>query len=547
MKLLERIEPVDAGGVTALTSTGNAAFFTYANGSSLGWKLTPNGSGCAVSATTSTPLRIVLDIREQYDSPGMGREYVISPEMGGALVSYRDKTMDATTFIHLRCKEEIRYKGEWVEVAYPRDAARNSEPSKLYAYVLGESTSTLLAFGYGITPEEARKQSAASSKQRVSAPRVGADLSHDTLMAEVTTARVSVAQSLRWLQAPDGIWAGLPWFHQVWSRDELIAALGFSRAQQLELIRSYLGKELINGELPTFLGSGTTCADGVAWLCLLIKEYGAQSLPAEEKTRLIHFLERARAGLLETRTARHGLIYSGHNATWMDTIGREGYRIEIQAGYALMLSLLYELTGAQAYSQEHASFLGRIREYYWRRGYLADGLNDDTIRPNVFLAYLLEPEILSETLWLHCFDAALNALRLEWGGLSSVDTSDSRFHATSTGQNNLSYHNGDSWFFVNNMSAVAMHRLNGRRYSHVITGILQSSTHEILWHNLAGHPGEISSAGLLDSWGCGIQAFSGGPYLWLLAELETQSAHGKELINTFWDSTNASTSSTFFS
>ena len=71
------------------------------------------------------------------------------------------------------------------------------------------------------------------------------------------------------------------------------------------------------------------------------------------------------------------------------------------------------------------------------------------------------------------------------------------------------------------------------------TGLIeQSSTEEVLWHNMLGHAGEISSASRLESYGCGIQAFSAGTYLALIEELEVYS--GKQTLDStsfFWEST----------
>ena len=97
---------------------------------------------------------------------------------------------------------------------------------------------------------------------------------------------------------------------------------------------------------------------------------------------------------------------------------------------------------------------------------------------------------------------------------------DARFKGTTTGQDNVSYHNGDSWFFVNNMAAIAMHRLDEEYFAGNIESLLKSSTDEVLWEHKLGYPGEISSANQLESFGCGLQGFSGGTYLALLRELK---------------------------
>lgn len=550
-KLIERIEIVDPQGyalpVTTITNTGASIFWEYENGLKLGWKLLNNLSGLTVRTSATCSLRVILDIRHMYGHPEFGRQYEVREQSGGVLISYRDETLTQSLFMHIRSREPMALLQAWEAVSYPRDAARHSPPEELYVLNLGTVTTSLLGIGYGRTAEEAIRTSLAATKQKPNAPRVGIRHTLDTLVSQVNTARLSVTQSLRWLESPTGLWAGLPWFHQVWSRDELITGLGLNRDLQQTMIRQYLGRELENGELPTYIGSGTTCSDGVGWLCLLVREFGEHNLDLETKERLLQFLSTAHKGLTDYRQAQHGLIRSGYNATWMDTIGREGYPLEIQCMYALLLELLHSLTEDPAYEQERLHMLGTIRQHFWTDTYLADMLNDPVKRPNVFLAYLCQPDLLSQQLWQGCFDTVLEAIKTDWGALASIDHADPRYHPRSTGQDNQSYHNGDTWFFVNHLAAVALLRLNQHRYGKTITGILESSTNEILWHNMIGHPGEIASATTLDSWGCGCQAFSGGTYLMLLKELEGYSnGQSRDSIAFFWDSTAASTKESFF-
>jgi len=548
-KLLERVEVLDAAGnplpVIGITNTGFSIFWEYEGGLKLGFKLLNILSGLTVRASQTCRLRINLDTRGIYAHPDFGRSFKCEQNTNGLAVTYKEGK--SSTYLHLRAHQNFDLTEKWVAQKYPRDTARNSAPDTLYTFELGTVETDSLTIGYGDTPEDAARISLAATKQRPTPPPVGISHTLDTLVNHVNTARSTVNQALRWLETSDGLWAGLPWFHQVWARDELITGLGLNRSLQHELIDQYVGRKLYDGELETFIGSKSSCSDGVGWLCLLVREFGEFNLSHETRERLLHFLLAAHKGLVKKRLASNGLIRSGHNSTWMDTIGREGYPLEIQCMYALLLDLLYSLTEDVAYEQERLKLLGIIRQYFWQEDHLSDMLDDTVKRPNVFLAYLCQPDLLTAQLWQKCFDTTLAALKTNWGGLTSVDQSDPRFHSWSSGQDNQSYHNGDSWFFINNLVAVALQRLNQRRYGTVITGILESSTDEVLWHNMIGHPGEISSAQTLQSWGCGSQAFSGGTYLMLVRELEGYSA-GQDLDSTtfFWDSTADSTADISF-
>lgn len=536
-KILERIE-IAGQPIIGLVNLGHTIFWEHHNGIRLGWKLLGNRPGLTVSASHAVPLEIHLDPRAMYQLSEWNREISATEELQGLLVRCSDPSLPKPLFLHLRTKDEIILRNEWQSVEYPRDEQRHSPPDSRYVYHLATIRTDLLAIGVGWSSTEAHQASLAASKQRSLPPNSGSNYTHETLVNQVSTAKATTLQSLRWLQSEKGIWAGLPWFHQVWARDELITALGFTREEQLEIINRYLGHPLLEGELETYLGSKSSCADGVGWLCLLAREYGLSLLPEDTRTRLQHFLQSAHTQLKTFRQSSLGLIASGHNATWMDTIGRAGYRLEIQTMYALLLEELYTLTDKEEYRREQLKMLGVIKQHFWQNGVLRDAPLDKCVRPNIFLAYLLQPSLLRRQDWQQVFDQTISQLLCPWGGLSSLSRLDPAFQNTTTGEDNKSYHNGDSWFFMNNLAAIAMHRLNTHHFGKVVLGILESSTGEILWHNMVGHPGEISSASALESFGCGLQGFSGGTYIALLQELEGYStAHGNDATSFFWEST----------
>jgi Amylo-alpha-1,6-glucosidase len=523
LKILEAIEYVKGEDavepeLSGMTVTEDAAFWEYGDGAKLGFKLAPQHAGLQVRAGRPVRLRLTLDIRKTYEHPEFERAYEVTRVAGGLVVKYSDPTLERPVYLHIATDGLMTLDGTWKEVSYPWDARRNSFPSSMHAYVLGEVTTEKLSFGIGWTADEAQAACHAAAHMPLETIGFGPSFGGDDTNDEIRTALSGAERALEWLTTPAGTYAGLPWFHQVWSRDELIAGLGMNEDGRRSILQRYVGLPLEKGELPTFTGSGTTCADGVGWFCLLLREHGIEDLSEGGAEAVITFLKDAVRGLRAERM-ENGLVNSGHNATWMDTIGRVGCRIEIQCMYALALELLARLSGDGAFEKERQSFLGLVREQFFKDGYLWDGHDDPRMRPNVFIAYLLQPELLTEEDWKSCFARAIAALSTPWGGFASLDKSDPAYKAESSGQDNLSYHNGDSWFFVNNLSAVALRRLDARVYSQTIARLIESSVEETLWKNFAGLPGEIASAQSGESWGCGIQAFSAGAFVLLAREL----------------------------
>jgi glycogen debranching enzyme len=198
--------------------------------------------------------------------------------------------------------------------------------------------------------------------------------------------------------------------------------------------------------------------------------------------------------------------------------GRAGACIEIQAlflaQFKLMKLLCKELnityTGYKALEK---MFVEKIKKSFFKDGILYDRLDDKTIRPNVFLAYYLYPELLKEEEWKKVFDSAIRVLWLEWGGFSTIDKKHELFQNKYTGENNLSYHRGDSWYWINNIAAICMRDLDYEKYKHYVDKIFAASEDNLLFGGFLGCASELSSAEKKESKGCLSQAWSSATFV----------------------------------
>jgi len=204
---------------------------------------------------------------------------------------------------------------------------------------------------------------------------------------------------------------------------------------------------------------------------------------------------------------------TGYNDT------RNGIRIEIQALRLNMYKLMYELTNEKNYLNLEIDLKEKVRKYLWNGSVLADGLNDFTIRPNIFIASYVYPSLLTNDEWSMCFENILPGLWLSWGGLATIDTGNSLFTGQYSGQDNRSYHRGDSWFWLNNLAAIVFNRVNREKFRPNTEKILEASTEEILWKGAIGNASELSSAKSLESQGCVSQAWSSSMFIELIHEL----------------------------
>ena len=371
-----------------------------------------------------------------------------------------------------------------------------------------------------------------------------------------------------------GLFAGLPWFFQFWARDTLISLKALSKINNelaKKIIFYYLDKINDDGRLPNLIGQHRSkalgSADAHGWLFFRcneiiekinrnkevinsvkksmnliknnksansarIKQYLKKCNSIIQKKEnechkiiydLESSLEKSLNGLLKFHT-KDGLEFNEALETWMDTEfkndNRKGVRIEIQALRLNMHELMFELTQNQKYKVLENILKSKVKEKFWNGKILADGLDDFTIRSNIFIAAYVYPELLTKGEWETCFDNALKSLWLDWGAVATIDKSNPLYTDTCTGEQNIkSYHRGDSWFWINNLAALVLYKLNKKKFNKSIKKIIEASTEEILWKGCIGCHSELSSAKELTSHGCFNQAWSNAMFIEMVDEV----------------------------
>lgn len=495
----------------------NAAARRYGAKAEL-YSVVPDEPVLVYEASGKDTLLVRLDMRDQFHIPQWGRDYVIGERGDVVVVRYSDDRVTEPVYLAILHDGVFRSLGSWVPLEYGRDRQRNSEPALLYEYELGEFSAKRLVFAFAANEAQAVARAEKYSgftrfdllkRERAKIERAGKDVGH----AEKEIARCGAQDALDALFIENRMLAGMPWFTKAWVRDELISLPALSKERASAVIAKYIRGDWGGGRLPVIFGGHNCCSDGLGLLSWAIL-FGGIKLDDEDKQALAFKLMRAIDELEETEN-EYGFIPSHERESWMDSLGRTGYPVETQALYSKILQLGELLTESDYYEKKRATLLKNVHTHYFIDGYLHDRLYDETMRPNVFLAALFAPELLTKAEWESCFDRVLPALWLEWGGLASVEPEHECFRDVSAGEHDTSYHNGDSWFFVNNIAALVLHNINAAKYAEYIDAILDASTTEILWHNYAGYPGEISSARALESWGCGLQGFSAAAYVYL--------------------------------
>ncbi len=493
------------------------------------------------------PVKIALDVRPSYEPFAFGRFYTLTVEGDKLLVEYtrRDQSTGEIEYqLYIAIKpEDLAYKEimAWKPVYYALDFERNSPPAEMEVFQLATIDSKKIVISFSPSREDALNEADyifdnLQGLERIQRKHISESITDEKLESkligkgskrkEAYFAYNACKLSLDQLHTGDGIIAGLPWFFQIWSRDELISLKNLPSNEKKEILFKHLGDIMEDGRIPNIYSDfPISNADAVGWLFKRIGE-SLDLFPLEERKyirdRLIESIARMNENYL-----RDGLLLNRSKETWMDTAfgddGRIGRRIEIQAMLLYMYNLAYRLTKHEK-THEHFKVLEeetlqKVRDGFWNDMILADGVGDNIIRPNIFIAAYIYPKILGMEELTTCFLNSLPALWLSWGGLSTIDKGSSLFTKKHTGEKTESYHRGDSWYYLNNLAALVLYKNDKKKFKNYIGKILSASTEEILWSGMIGHHSEVSSACKRESQGCGNQAWSNAMYIELINEI----------------------------
>lgn len=473
-----------------------------------------------------------LDCKEIFDNDVDGRFYDISEEDGCVIVSYVKKKENEIQYDYFLVIAGNDYswekKGEWSERKYSYDEQRRDPPYERYVFSALVLKGKEFVFSAGIDKAATKKTAQTALKNKDQIKKLLGEKSNDFASAshsladdeEIKLAQLAAHFSLQNLvvfneaNTPAGLYAGIPWFTQFWFRDFAISASQLDLEFERPIFLNYLDLYEKNGA-----GALSPAADTEG---LFFKVAGdlinKNALNPEEKERVIYlllkYLNESLPGKMED-----GLVMNNPKETWMDTLfkgcGRCGASIEIQALALSSFRLAYALTKDKKYAQNEYDLLRVVRMNFWDGSALSDGLKDKTIRPNVFLAYYFYHDLLLEHEWIKCFENVLSALWLSWGGLASIQKDHPNFCGTYRGceDPDQSYHNGDSWFFVNNIATLALSAVDAKKFNKEIKAIIAASTGDILWNGIAGYHSELSSANSFSPAGCLAQSWSAATYL----------------------------------
>lgn len=495
----------------------------------------PESDSLMYEMKNPTWFSLLLDVKMQFDQDEQGRFYELSEQDGCLVISYSKKTNNGQEYgLHLAISgyTELALKKEWVRQSYAWDIKRQDPPFERSVYKALSMKGSVIAFSVCRTKEEAM-QKAKSVSARAGLIKEALERETDSFAAqndqriqdaEITVAHLASRLGVRKMIVKhqdggiEGVYAGIPWFTQFWLRDFVLSASQLTHTESKIIFMRYLDEFEKQGNIGACDNQCAFGADSelLFFACASLL-HARKVFTSEEQARVTKTIEHYLNNIL-TEKIRDGLVVNGPKETWMDTQyqddGRVGSRIEIQALTMKAYHFAWQLTGNPVYRQREYELTRKVRLQFWNGVTIGDGLGDDTIRPNVFLAHLFYPELLLTHEWETVFSNTLSVLWLVWGGIATLPKKHPSYCAIdrSGADPNQSYHHGNAWFFINNIAALALVRVHAQKFKSYIDALLRSSTEDILWNGILGNHSEVSSAAYYDPRGCLAQTWSAATY-----------------------------------
>ena len=513
-------------------------------------------------------IKIDLDIKKQNNFDEWGRNYEIEEDLERGIVYVKYKKTNSKNetefelYFGIKSQNFIYHlEKKFIETNYSYSKFRGSE-FKRYIYRLMNisiSNDKKIYIGYGFSKNEVLKQINLIETHNLELKRFELNFLNDNLNKleyhkKPLIQDISLAydlssnsvyrfliENIKFNNVGRGSFAGYPWFSQMWVRDELVGLRVFINNGEYALVKNKINYylSLINNETGQIRrlndNKSDFSVDGVFWLSKRIEDF-IFFLNENKLLEKIYSIPELNKIYLKLSKSFHNIMSNFWNSekellsvkqgdSWMDTLNTN-YTLDIQVQLLSFVSSLSILSSLVNKTEEAKHFLdfedllkGKIRETYYENGKLYNDIEKTVINSNIFLAYYFEPSLFLKEDWEKIMDNSLKVLYCDWGGISSLSKKNKNFHNNYTGENNDSYHQGDVWFWINNIAAIVLNDLNEQKFRKQINSILLSSTNDILKYGCIGFASEISSASQQKSEGCFAQFWSSTTYIEMIDNL----------------------------
>ena len=461
-------------------------------------------------SNTALDTDIVLDVKKIGDERQWGRHYDIDVQDNKTIIKFTKKTdqredktngqLEYEMFVVLNTPARVLKR--WEERVYEDETHDTQSYSRLvFRAVRLWTTSLVLTASQNL-------QQALDANEKWSKGRISQN-NEQHAEQNKPIENVLSAQALKQFITKEKIITAIPDCSSN-ARSELIAlkAIAMDNSQHAVKRIIHYARALMNdGRLTEHEATEARCADGAGWLFKRCGEL-IDSFSSEEKS----FLSEKIADVIETlheRQTKDGLAFDNPMLGMCPSESRSHVTIEMQALRLATYRCAHNLTKNMLYKELEDKLQKKVRDHFWNGQQLSSGLGDSAPHPSIFLAEYIYPDLLTKEEWSICFTNLLKNLWLDWGGIAMHDT------------NSTALTDNRSYFWLNNVTAIALHNTNSELFKRHIEKIHNASKSEFLWHGCLGAHGEYSPAARLDSRGNPADLLSTATFVELLEEIKT--------------------------
>jgi hypothetical protein len=205
-------------------------------------------------------------------------------------------------------------------------------------------------------------------------------------------------------------------------------------------------------------------------------------------------------------------------STWMDTLERKD-ALEIDVLYLKALRRFAKI------SKNYVTLANNLKEKITKK------IKENPVDTNLIFAFLFLEDIFTLNEWRNFFEKLLKENYLSWGSLATLPLNDPKFLDEDDGEKANAYHQGNSWYFLNNLLAYSLAKINFKKFKNFIQKIIENSFLDLFFDGALGWSSEISSAKERKSEGSLVQTWSIASLVFLFSFLQNINISLKPLSN----------------
>lgn len=451
-----------------------------------------------IKFSSTQEFKIYFDIKDIFRNEPFERSIEIERLSSNCLILNEFLKDDGFIKILLESDGVLNFNNNWVRKFNNFDQKRNSPPYEWYVFdgVYGKGKELKIKI---IQPEISN-----SPKNVINLEKVNR-LKENKSIVIFFLARINSLILDSYLPA------GLPWFYENWFRDELLS---------LYFIKNFIDNNFFEQRIKFYLHqlekvwdknklSNNDSPATVDTFPLIVL-----SLPTDIFLSHFHLLE----NYLQLWQKNFDLDNLPPYSTWMDTLSRKS-ALEIESFYLKVLRRFAK------FNKNYIPLANDLKRKIVKK--IIQNPGDI----NLVFAYLFLEDIFSIKEWCNIFENFLKETYLEWGGIASLPKNDPHFHLEDDGEISSAYHRGNAWYYLNNLYAYALNKIDASHFKEIINKIIMSSLTDTFLDGALGWSSEISSAKKRESNGCLIQLWSISSLLFLLSSFQNLDIFLKSLSN----------------